>query len=357
MPSNHAACQVGDKVKPLKVQEVPYTSPAADELVIRTKAVAINPADWAIQENGTDLFPFLNKFPYIGGSDVAGEVVEVGSAVTNFKTGDRVTAMGLVFAHQRIAEGAFQEYTVLKPNVTARIPDNMSFESAAVIPLGLCTAASGLFGKDYLALPHPSLNPKPIGSTLLIWGGSTSVGSNAIQLARAAGCEVITTCSPNNFEYVKKLGASQAFDYRSPTIVEDLIAAFKGKTSAGALSTANSWQSAVTLQDAFAATYSVVRDVIKVVEGSEGNKFVALANMAPPDLKTEVGHKFIMASALADNEVGEAVWGNYLPQALVEGKFVASPEPLVVGAGLENMQKAFETQKKGVSAKKVVVSL
>ena len=68
-----------------------------------------------------------------------------------------------------------------------------------------------------------------------MWGGSTSVGSNAIQLAAAAGYEVITTASPRNFDYVKSLGAAQVFDYNSPSVMPDIIAAFAGRTLAGAI--------------------------------------------------------------------------------------------------------------------------
>lgn len=76
---------------------------------------------------------------------------------------------------------------------------------------------------------------KPTGKTLLVWGGATSVGCNANQLAVAANYEVITTCSAANFELMKKLGAVQAFDYSSKTVVPDIVRAFKDKTTAGAL--------------------------------------------------------------------------------------------------------------------------
>ncbi|KAI9725724.1 MAG: hypothetical protein M1828_002607 [Chrysothrix sp. TS-e1954] len=356
MPSNSAAWQTDNKVVPLQVKEAPYTSPGAKELVVRNRALAINPVDWAMQQNGQDIFPFL-KFPLILGEDVSGEVVEVGSDVTRFKPGDRIVGYALGFANQRTAEGAFQEHVVLQEHLVAHIPKSLSHDAASVIPLGLCTAASGLFPKDYLALPHPTLNPKPTGTTLLIWGGSTSVGSNAIQLARAAGCEVITTCSPRNFDYVKKLGATKAFDYNSPTVVDDVIAALKGQTCAGALTAANSFQNASNMMEAFAAGQDVVRSCVKVIEQVEGTKFIATANQGPADLKTDVGHKFIVSSSLKDNEVGPAVWVDYLGPALAEGKFVASPEPVVVGHGLEHVQTAFDAQEKGVSAKKIVLTL
>ena len=102
--------------------------------------------------------------------------------------------------------------------MASEIPDSISFESAAVIPLGLSTAPAGLFQDDFLKLQFPTVPPqKQTGNTLLIWGGASSVGSNAIQLAIAAGYQVVTTASPKNFEYVKKLGASAVYDYNAAT--------------------------------------------------------------------------------------------------------------------------------------------
>lgn len=70
-----------------------------------------------------------------------------------------------------------------------------------------------------------------------------------------------------------------------------------------------------------------------------------------------VRSKFIFATTLADNEVGKMVFEEFLPKALEEGRFVASPEAMIVGTGLEFVQEGFEVQKRGVSARKVVVSL
>lgn len=68
--------------------------------------------------------------------------------------------------------------------------------------------------------------------------------------------------------------------------------------------------------------------------------------------------KFIFGSDLADNEAGEAVWVDFLGEAMKQAKFVPSPEPLIVpGKGLVKIQEGFEMQKKEVSAKKIVVSL
>ncbi|KAL1984179.1 hypothetical protein VTN96DRAFT_9400 [Rasamsonia emersonii] len=342
MPSNTAAWLAAEKATPLEVKSAPYTPPRENEIVIRARAVAINPVDCFIQIMGNALFSWL-QYPFILGSDVAGEVAEVGSGVTRFKVGDRVVGTGIGRVTNNPAEGAFQEYVVVLEHMASPIPDRVSYESAAVLPLGVSTAACGLFQKDCLGLQLPTVPPKPTGKTLLIWGGSTSVGSNAIQLAVAAGYEVITTASPRNFDYVKKLGASQVFDYHSETIVDELVEAFKGKTCAGAF--------------AIGQTASV--SCVEVVARTEGTKFVALANPLPEGhvVPDGIGTKFFFASDIKDNEVSHAIYGDFLPKALAAGTYICAPDPEVVGKGLENIQPAFEILRNGVSAKKLVVSL
>lgn len=133
--------------------------------------------------------------------------------------------------------GGFQEYTLLDEGLVAPIPECMTFETAAVIPTGLFTASSGLCQKEYLKLLLTSLPPLSMKHQfIVIWSGPTSVGRNAIQLAVAPGCQVITTASPQRYELIRSLGATPAFDYRiSVTEIEDITAALEGKTFVGAL--------------------------------------------------------------------------------------------------------------------------
>ena len=348
MPTNTAAW-LRAKAAPLEVASAPYPSPEDNEIIIQNAAVAINPVDWAVQAMGESLFPWL-AFPLTLGSDVAGTVTEVGRAVTRFKPGDRVLGHALALTTSATREGAFQTYTALKAHLASPIPASLSFESAAVLPLGLSTAACGLFQKNYLALAYPTVPPpRPTGETLLVWGGSTSVGSNAIQLAVAAGYEVITTASAKNWEYVKKLGAGAAFDYNSESVVQDLVEVFKGKKCAGAI--------AIGSAGAPASRDAAAFGCVEVVARSEGKKFVAMAVHPPENLMEGVGTKFIFGSDLKDNEVSKVVYEDFLPKALEEGTYITAPDPEVVGKGLEHIQAAFDVLKKGVSAKKVVVSL
>ena len=173
---------------PLTVAAAPDPVAGPGQIVVRNRAVAVNPVDRYKQQMGKLMFGWI-RYPAILGYDLAGEVVAVGPDVTRFAPGDRVlgTATGMDKSRNLAAEGAFQLYTVVLQQMASPIPDDISFEAACVLPLGLCTAASGLFAADQLALRLPSAQPQDQGQTVLIWGGSTSVGCNAIQLARAAG--------------------------------------------------------------------------------------------------------------------------------------------------------------------------
>ena len=372
MPTNIAAW-INAKHARLEVGPAPYTPPGDNQIVIRNHAVAINPLDWIIQVEGNLTYRWLN-YPTVLGSDTAGEVVEVGKAVTRFRVGDRVLghAVGTDKDSNSPAEGTFQLYTVVLERMASPIPDALPFEDAAVLPLATSTAACGLFQTDQLALRHPSVNAEPTGQTLLVWGGSTSVGSNAVQLAAAAGYEVITTASPRNFEYVKSLGAAQVFDYNSPSVVPDIIAAFKGSTLAGAI--------------AFGTTSAA--SCVRIVGACKGNKFVSIAS--PPvsfdgladgnrgrfelprlilrlitsnvalQFKCRfrgIRTKYIFGTTLKANEVSTAIYRDFLPDALARGRYVAAPKPSVVGHGVQDFQQAMDIQLKGVSAAKVVVTL
>ena len=339
MTSNTAAWLTAAKSKPFQVKSAPMWTPAADEILIRNHAIAVNPVDGSLQS--LPWWPF--DYPTILGQDVAGEIVAVGPNVTRFKEGTRVLGHAVGMATKRNQDNAFQQYTIVQTNMACEIPESVSFEEAAVIPLGCSTAASALFQDTFLNLQFPSVPAQqPTGKTLLIWGGASSVGSNAIQLSVAAGYQVFTTASPKNFDYVKKLGASEVFDYNSLTVGNDLITSLKGKTIAGVLDCigGNAWH--------------ICMDV---VHKSSGTKIVSTTKRGFPDPPEGVTIKSVFGTSIKDNQVGKAVYEDFLPKALETGSFVPAPEPLMAGKGLESVQDAVDLQQKGVSARKVVVSL
>ena len=372
MPVNTAAW-INAAGAPLAVGPAPYTPPADDQIVVRNHAVAVNPLEWIIQVAGSLTYRWL-KYPAVLGSDVAGEVVETGRAVTRFQVGDRVLghAVGTDKDSNSAAEGGFQQCTVLLERMASPIPDSLTFTSAAVLPLGVSTAACALFQDDQLGLRPPALDAAPAGQTVLVWGGSTSVGSNAIQLATAAGYEVITTASPRNFEYVKSLGAVQAFDYNSPDVEADISAALRDRTLAGAVAVGpTSAPACVRIAGASAgrrfvsvATPPVTFDGL----GGSGRGRLKLPRLVlrlvgrnvalqASARRRKVGMKYIFGTTLKANQVSGLVYRDFLPGALAAGRYLAAPDPLVTGHGLQDLQRALDIQRQGVSAAKVVVTL
>ncbi|KAI1751551.1 GroES-like protein [Xylaria castorea] len=344
-PTNKAAFYVSDKAPALVVGPTPYPAPSSNEIVVRVSAVAINPVDYKVQELGTDMMPTL-KYPLIGGLDVAGTIVELGSAVAGkyqLSQGDRVSGFPCEFNSQ---VGGFQEYVAVPADCVSKIPDGTSFVDAVVLPCCIATAAVGLY--HYLGLEQPSASGNPPqknaqGKTVLVAAGASSVGSNAIQLAVASGYEVFTTSSPRNFKHCTSLGAAKVFDYHSPTLVSDIKSALKGKHLAGAVSGQEGGNA----------------PVFEVVAASEGSKKVACVILfsqegVPAGITTEMIHAF----EIQNTPLAETLFGSFLPRALASGSYKCEPKPLVVGKGLESVQAAFDIGKTGsVSCQKLVVTL
>ncbi|PGH33750.1 hypothetical protein GX50_03407 [[Emmonsia] crescens] len=347
MSTNYAAFLVGHKRKPLSVDEAEDRYPDENEIVVKNAAVAINQLDWKMQDSPWVMF----GYPLILGVDVAGEVVGVGSEVTRFRIGDRVLGHALSFATEDERHAGFQNYTILFSNMASPIPPSLPFESAVVLPLGVSTASAALFHEDGLALPKPCLNPAKTFTTVLIWGGTSSVGSNAIQLAVAAGCDVIVTASPKGFDAVKRLGAVQAVDYNDGSVIEKLKEAFRGRRLAGALD-------AIGTDKTFKQTAEAVSQI-------DGVKTLTSTIDYFEDvwLPSGVTGKAVLAVSIRGLEdedekknVGKMVYEDFLPDALKAGKYHIAPDPLIAGNGLEVIQAALETSKR-TPGKKVVVRI
>ena len=215
-----------------------------------------------------------------------------------------------------------------------------------MLPLSISTAAACLFKKETLALAPPSSTSSPpsanAGKSVLVWGGSSSVGASAIQLAAAAGVKVVSVASKHNIENVRELGA-EVFDYNSSSVVDDIVKALEGTTFAGVCDCIGS-------PDAAAAWAPVYKKL-----GGRYGTVMPGAQGLPEGI--EGASVFAPSVALADRYVGEAVWGKYVPEGLEKGVFKAKPDPIVVGKGLEKVQDGIDRQKKGVSFGKVVVEL
>lgn len=178
------------------------------ELLIRLKAAGVNPVDTKLRARGT-YFP--ERSPTILGCDGAGVVEAVGTSVTRFKPGDAV-----YFCNGGIGgePGTYAEYAVIDERFAARMPERLDFTQAAAAPLVLITAWEALYDRARMTA----------GQTVLIHAGAGGVGHVAIQLAKAAGCRVLTTVSTaRKSALVRELGADEAIPYRDTDFVQAVL--------------------------------------------------------------------------------------------------------------------------------------
>ncbi|MEK4111742.1 NADPH:quinone reductase-like Zn-dependent oxidoreductase [Paenibacillus sp. DS2363] len=197
--------QYGSKEE-LVEQEVNKPRAEANQVVVKLEATSINPIDWKLREGYLkEMYDW--EFPIILGWDVAGVITEIGSNVTKWKVGDRV------FSRPDTTRfGSYAEYTAVDEHLLAKLPDSISYEEAAAVPLAGLTAWQVLF-------THGDLKE---GETVLIHAGAGGVGMYAIQLAKHAGAHVITTASEKNHELLYSLGADQVIDYKKENFEEIL---------------------------------------------------------------------------------------------------------------------------------------
>lgn len=367
MPINTAAWLTAPYAR-FVVEEAPYTPPGPTQIVIRNRAVAVNPLDDIKQSSGNLMYGWLPARTVLG-EDVAGEVAEVGSEVTRFAVGDRVVgyAVGMEKRRHHAAEGGFQLYTVVEASLAAPIPEGMRYENAAVLPLGISAAASALFQRDQLGLRHPGSSGTP-NQTVVVWGGSTSVGMNAIQLAAAAGYDVVATASAHNHQRLRELGATAAFEYAQ---LPQLISSLRGKQVAGiiALGTGSASKALSIAIATGARRIAMASPPVSFTDLPQRPGFsVPLARTMARLVASQtvlqvraarhrIRARFVWGSTLMTNEVGPMLWEQYLPAALAEGRYIAAPTAEIVGSGLEQVQAALDALHRGVSARKLVVTL
>eukprot|EP00043_Microstomoeca_roanoka_P027376 m.14353 g.14353 ORF g.14353 m.14353 type:complete len:333 (-) comp7590_c0_seq1:359-1357(-) len=192
--------------------DLPKPDVGPNDVLIQVKAAGLNPVDWKMAKSGV----FVSDLPMVLGCDAGGIVKQVGSNVKRFKVGDEVAAFTPIGP---AGCGTFAEFCKCPEDLILHKPADWSFEEAATLPVVYLTAALGLHHS--LEAPFPGKKPET-EMWILIWGASSSVGSFAVQLAKASGLKVVGTASRHNFDKVKQMGADAVFDYHSDTVVEDI---------------------------------------------------------------------------------------------------------------------------------------
>ena len=190
----------------LTPQSRPVPGPAAGEILVKVAAAGVNRPD-VMQRMG--LYPPPPGATDIPGLEIAGEVVARGSGVTRWKQGDLVMAL--------VIGGGYADYCLAHESHALPVPQDLSLIEAAAIPETFFTVWHNVFERGRLAA----------GETLLVHGGSSGIGTTAIQLAKAFGARIIATAgSPEKCAACTRLGADVAVNYKT----EDFVAATKDAT-------------------------------------------------------------------------------------------------------------------------------
>lgn len=340
----HLAAILRSKGSPLEVTHRPTPTPGPKELLIEVKSIALNPIDWYQREAGFA----IASYPAIIGSDIAGTVLSTGSSVPSDapEPGTRVAAFAPCFYAKGAPDyGAFQTRVLVPAANAVPLPQGMSFNEASLLPMAVATAWGGW---HVIGVPRNAAYTAADKKGMLVWGGASSIGSAAVQIAKLLGFHVYVTASEKHHEYMKSLGASKVFDYRGEGVVESIVKAAK--------------EDGVTLQMGFDAVGQLQSclDILKEFKGDSVAKLASAVPLSKDSPKVEgVEVKFVAAPDDEEErqETFHFMFGVWLKEKLAKGEFVPSPKIRVIEGGLEAANKGLDEWKKGVSGVKLVLEI
>ncbi|MEZ0392508.1 MAG: NADP-dependent oxidoreductase [Pseudobdellovibrionaceae bacterium] len=178
----------------IRVEDIPTPTPNDNQILVKVRAVGVNPFDWKVREGYMkEVMPA--QFPLTLGHDFAGEVLQVGKGVHDYKPGDRVYGVG---------SGAYAEQVIVSEDKIAKIPPLVDFITAATIPTAGITAYQLVMNATQLRE----------GQTVLIHGAAGGVGSFAVQLAFWKKAQIFATADQSDFDYLKELGVRELIDFK-----------------------------------------------------------------------------------------------------------------------------------------------
>ena len=188
----------------MKFEPVPRPEPGPGEVLVKVEAVGVGPWDGWIRA-GKSALP--QPLPLTLGSDLSGEIVAIGTGVSELRVGDQIYGV----TNPRFI-GAYAEYALASAEMVSNKPASLTHAEAASVPVVSVTAWQALFD-------HAQLKA---GQTVVIHGAAGNVGSYAVQLARRAGVQTIATVARDDISFVRNLGANTVIDYRTQRFEEEV---------------------------------------------------------------------------------------------------------------------------------------
>ncbi|GKZ29032.1 hypothetical protein AbraIFM66950_002553 [Aspergillus brasiliensis] len=341
------------------IVQSPIPKPGPGHVLIKVIVAGGNPKDWK--------YPAMFDTEMNTGDDIAGTIEAVGNDVVGFHKGDRVAA----FHKMVTAHGAFAEYAIAPYYTTFHIPDSVSYEEAATIPLAAYTSVCALFQE--LELPEPwsplakSAGKKDTRRPLIIYGASSATGAFAIKLAAAANIHPIITVGSKRSDFIKPfLDESKGdalIDYTAYSTEEDLIKAIQEAVKKGGAPDGRCWKAFDTVSEE-----KTIRLLTKAIAGPPDANTGQKPKITNIFIKTEVEGAdpsvdvvFSMVGQVHYEDENDKLigvtWGAAFSRGLREGWF--TPHPYIVGKdGLESLSEGLKGLRDGtIRAQKFLTRL
>ena len=316
----------------IQVGELPDPKPGAGEVLVRVQAASVNPIDTYIRGG---LVPMELPMPFVIGSDLAGEVIEVGEGVSGWTAGDRVWASNQGLLGR---QGTSAERVCVAADYLHAVPENVSVENAAAVALVGITAHIGMVLRAKVQA----------GETVLVNGGAGGVGSMVVQIGKALGARVIATAgSDDRAAKAKELGADEVIQYNT----EDVTARVQALAPDGVNVL---WETRREADFEWAVPLLAKRGRMVVMAGREARPVFPVGPFYVKDCELH-GFAMFNYSAAEQRQCGED-----LNRWLAEGKLQANIDrvlPLTEAAAAHQLQEENTIHGAGTLAGKIILKL
>ncbi|KAF8918978.1 chaperonin 10-like protein [Mucidula mucida] len=333
----------------VEVQTIPFGSTfkikslAPNDIVVKIKTIGLNPTDWKLTIGPMGKIVGPGK---VVRHDAAGDVVRVGSKVTHLKVGDRVACFQFGCYHSDT--GSFAEYSRFDSAMVFKLPDNLSYEAAAALPIPNYTAMQAFYGRLKFSIPSNGT----ANDCILIWGASTACGHQAVQFARLAGLQdkhnitVLTAVTLLTIANLEERPLARIT--RTPDIVSKLKAAAGGNPIGFAIDCVGTDGSSDRVDVASESAEAKAKEEnIKVEMIYAGTLF-----------GEEVSQYGLTFAAIPEDRVLISRWTEKELPILLESGVLKAPKLRVMPGGLREVLQGFEVMKNGAySAEKLIYSL
>jgi len=276
------------------------------------------------------------------GDDIAGIVHSVGKNVYEFKPGDRVAA----FHEMRTPHGSFAEYAIAWQHTTFHIPETLSFEEAATLPLAAMTSACGMYVDMKLPEPWRTSEDDREKTPIVVYGAASAVGAFAIQLAMASNLHPIVGIAGKGIPFaeglIDKSKGDRIIDYRQGD--DGLVSGVQEALKAAGVASGK----AKYLYDAVSEGSSFTNSVKLLEEGGYVTNILPVETFAPKGFKfpEHLHHTRTMVGCVHEKEKDFGfLWFRYIVRLIQQGKFKAHPHTVIPGGlagvsqGLQNLQQ------------------